>query len=203
MRTTQTNPDGTEEIVYTNINKEALLDMQVDSVDPASPSTAGLSEITAYQYDSDGRLVATINPSAIDYSFYAAGPSAYEAYDDLGITEGGVLSGSGLIDTTTYYSTTSGGGAPGFVEADYIQQGSGGTPIEQDSYTYLANTDYPDDNTMYFVARGNGNRIGGQGGRRIGDHLLSKNSPVRGQVKYALSRFLPHGLAASTMWLGV
>ena len=63
MKTTETLPDGNQDIVYTNINKQALLTITPDSVDAASPSTIGVNEITACQYDSLGRLITTINPS--------------------------------------------------------------------------------------------------------------------------------------------
>jgi hypothetical protein len=157
MRTTETLPDGNQNIVYTNINKQTLLNISTDIVDPGDPSLVGVNEITAYQFDSFGRATATINPSAIDNSFYdITSPSSYEAYADLGITEGGVLSDAGEIDTTTYYSTTTAtsttaGAAAGYPEADYVQQGSSGTPIEQDSTTYFANTD-SSGNTIYPAA---------------------------------------------------
>jgi YD repeat-containing protein len=154
MRTTETLPDGNQNIVYTNINKQALLFISVDTVDAASPSTVGVKEITAYQFDSFGRLITTINSSAINNSFYnLASPSTYEAYNDVGITEGGVNSSSGLVQTTSYYSSTTAtgstaGGAAGFAQADYLQQGLSGTPVEQDSYTYFAHTD-SNGNTIY------------------------------------------------------
>jgi RHS repeat-associated protein len=157
QRTIEMLSDGNQNIVYTNVNQDVLLEIQVDNVDPANSSNFSNAWITGYQYDSSGRLIASISTSAIDSSFYTlSDPSAYEAYADLGLTEGGVLSSSGLINTTSYYSTTTAtsstpGGAAGYTEADYVQQGSSGTPIEQDFYTYFSHTD-ANGNTIYPAA---------------------------------------------------
>jgi RHS repeat-associated protein len=147
VRTTEQLPNGTESIVYTNIESEPILSINIDKVDPASPSNVGDAWITGNQYDSFGRAIATINPSAIHSSFYnVSSPASYEAYNDLGLTEGGVLAGQGLIETTKFNSTTTAttsaaGSASGYLEADYIQQGLSGTPVEQDSYDYISRSD--------------------------------------------------------------
>jgi RHS repeat-associated protein len=153
-RATETLPNGNQNIVYTNINQDILLAIQVDNVDPVNSANVGKAWITGTQYDSSGRPIASISTSAIDTSFYTLdNPSAYEQYADVGLTEGGVNSSTGLIDTTTYYSSTTAtsstpGGAEGYKEADYVQQGLSGTPIEQDSTTYIAHTD-ANGNTMF------------------------------------------------------
>src|SRR5262249_8079013 len=104
VRTTETLPDGNENIVYTNINKVRLLEINVDNVDPGNPDNVGKAWITGYQYDSFGRLTSTIDTSAFDSSFYdLSDPAGYEQYADVGITEGGVFANSGLINSTTYY----------------------------------------------------------------------------------------------------
>ena len=100
--------------------------------------------ILAYEYDSFGRLIHTVSTSAIDLSAsvldgattVAGIEFALEPYSNLGLSDGLIYSTQGLIDDTTYYSS----GAVGFTEADYVQQGVGGTPIEQDSYTYTSHT---------------------------------------------------------------
>ena len=140
-RTTETNPDGSRQIVYTNVNDETLLQMTIGNSDtPIS--------MMAYIYNSQGQVLETINPSAINLNASilngavtaSAIEAALEPYADLGISEGLAYSNQGLIDSNTYYSPTA-TIAPGYLEAQYVQQGSAGTPIEQDSYTYLEHQD--------------------------------------------------------------
>ncbi len=175
-RTTQTNQDGSRQIVYTNVNGDTLLSMTVDNTDIGNPSLDGKVWITANTYDSQGRQLETISTSAINMNASilngATTPTAIQAaleqYADLGISEGLVYTGQGLINSTTYYASTTAtsttpGGAAGYTQADYVQQGSAGTPIEQDSYTYIqhldsnGNTIFPEATfTQYQSTAGNG-----------------------------------------------
>ena len=158
FKTVQTNPDGTQQVVYANAQGQTLLSMVVDNTDVGNPANNGKVWITAYQYSntsgSQGRMIETISPSAINLSASilngattaSAIQAAIESYADLGLSEGLVQANTGLIDSTTFYTsttatTTASGGVAGYVEADYVQQGNGGTPIEQDSYTYIQHLD--------------------------------------------------------------
>jgi RHS repeat-associated protein len=144
-RTTETLPDGNQNIVYTNINGDNLLDIQNVSSDPGNPANVGGNWIIGDEYDPAGRLIKTISTSAINLgasilngaTTVSGIEAALEPYSDVGLGEGLIYSSQGLIDDTTYYSS----GAVGFIEAEYVQQGAGGTPIKQDSYTYSSHTD--------------------------------------------------------------
>ena len=153
VRTTETIPDGNQNIVYTSIDGDEILDIQNVSIDPGNPADIGDNWIIGYEYDSFGRLIKTINPSAIDLDASILDgattipeiEAALEPYPNLGLSDGLIYSTQGLIDSTTYYSSTTAtestpGGATGFIEGDYVENGAGGTPIEQDSYTYYAQT---------------------------------------------------------------
>ena len=151
------DPNNVQVITYSNYLDQPLLTI-TDQV------ATGEESITAYHYDSStGLLVETIEPSAIDTSYFdLTNPANYEQYVDLGITEYGAFADTGLIETTQYYGSTTAslvsasttddttavddlggtihGGVKGYVEADYVQQGLSGTAILQDSYTYFSYT---------------------------------------------------------------
>ena len=173
-RTTQTMQDGGQQIVYTNVNGNELMAIDVSSA-------GAITSLTAYTFDSDGRTLETINPSAINLSYnglnlatsLADMENALEfnsgkSVADLGISEGLVYTNQGLINSSSYYTSTTAttsnaGGVAGYTKADYVQQGSSGTAIEQDSYTYIehldfnGNTIFPEASyTQYQSAVGNG-----------------------------------------------
>jgi RHS repeat-associated protein len=152
-RTTETEPDGNQNIAYTSINGNDILYIQNVSGDPGDPSNEGDNWISGAQYDGFGRMLDSISTSAINLdasmldgaTTVSAIEAALEPDADLGLSEGLLYSSQGLIDSTTYYGSTtatssSPGGAAGYVEADYVQQGADGTPIEQDSYTYISHS---------------------------------------------------------------
>ena len=138
MRTTEVTPDGTTNVVYTNENEDVLLTIT---------TSGSVTEVTANRYDSFGRLIATLAPSAMDSSYYApSNAGTFEALSDLGIAEGGAFAHAGLVTTTAYYTSTTAtaaaaGGAEGFTSAEYVQHGLSGTPVQQAGYAYLASTD--------------------------------------------------------------
>ena len=152
---TEILPDGNENLVYVNIDGNVILDINNTSTDPGNPANVGKNWITGYQYDSNGRLIDTISPSAINLNASILNgattvpqlEAALSQYADAGLSEGLIQANTGLILSSTYYSSTTAtgtaaGGVTGYLEADYVQQGSSGTPIEQDSYTYIAHTNY-------------------------------------------------------------
>ena len=150
-RTTETLPDGNQNIFYTSIDGDQILEIENVSSDPGNPANVGGNWITGDQYDIFGRPLTSISTSAInlgasilDGATTVSGiEAALEPYADLGLSEGLVYTSQGLITGTTYYSdttatSTTGGDAAGFVETDFVQQGSSGSPINQHSYTYFA-----------------------------------------------------------------
>ena len=152
---TEILPDGNENLVYVNIDGNAILDINNTSTDPGNPANVGKNWITGYQYDSNGRLIDTISPTAINLNASILNgattvpqlEAALSQYADAGLSEGLIQANTGLILSSAYYSSTTAtgtaaGGVTGYLEADYVQQGSSGTPIEQDSYTYIAHTNY-------------------------------------------------------------
>ena len=160
MRTTEVTPDGTTNVVYTNENEDVLLTIT---------TSGSVTEVTANRYDSFGRLIATLAPSAMDSSYYApSNAGTFEALSDLGIAEGGAFAHAGLVTTTAYYTSTTAtaaaaGGAEGFTSAEYVQHGLSGTPVQQAGYAYLASTDaagrttfHPAATTRYRNADGTG-----------------------------------------------
>lgn len=164
VRTTETLPDGNQNIVYTSINGDLVLEMANVSSDPGNPSNVGDNWITGRQYDDFGRLLDEISTSAIDLDASILGgattvsgiKAALEPYADLGLSEGLVYANQGLINGTTYFSSNSAtdstaGGVTGFAEADYVQNGADGTPIDQDSYTYFSHSNFAG-MTIYPVA---------------------------------------------------
>ena len=154
-QSTEILPDGNENLVYVNIDGNAILDINNTSTDPGNPANVNKNWITGYQYDSNGRLIDTISPSAINLNASILNGAttvsqlevALSQYADAGLSEGLIQANTGLIMSSTYYgsttaTTTAPGGVAGYLEADYVQQGGSGTPIEQDSYTYIAHTNY-------------------------------------------------------------
>lgn len=108
-KTVVIQPDGTEQIVYTNLLGQGIV-YELKSGDERW--------ISAAQYDSKGRIVSFAHPSAV------------LTYDDSSPTLAIELRPSdGLIDLTEYYTTTGGGAAAGYVSAKKLKQGTGGTPV--------------------------------------------------------------------------
>jgi RHS repeat-associated protein len=162
-----TNPDGSQNITYSDT--EGLTMLSID-IDPAT----GVRNATFTAYDSNGNVILTAQPSAVNLP---TSLSTLEQYEDLlnqtGTSSAGypeyqyLNSSSGLINLTDYYtSTTATSGTPGGVneyEKDAkIEQGDSGTPILQSSMDYYANvaggvTIYPSaDSTQYRNTNGTG-----------------------------------------------
>jgi RHS repeat-associated protein len=92
--------------------------------------------ITYYQYDSSGHLISEATPSAVA-SYTTTNPPA---------TLGVILNASaGLIKLTAYAATTTAtsttpGDVQGYVQNRSVKQGSSGTAVLQESFTYIAHT---------------------------------------------------------------
>ena|GEM_PF-2414997 len=126
-KTTETRPaDGTQHIVYTNYVGEIMLDVFVQGSNQWK---------TFYEYDYQGRLIRTAEPSAVT-GFTESSP------DLLQLNSNGTyqyLNFTGLIEDIDYWyfspagQVTSGAEA-GYVRDTAIQQGQSGSPIYQ-TYT--------------------------------------------------------------------
>jgi len=137
MKTVETLPDGNENIVYTNHLGQVMLEVLRDNSDPENVKDWA----TYYQFDDDGRVI------------FRAEPSAVSGYDDnypaLVDDDGGnleyVRDAAGLVATFTYYASTTAtsttpGGAMGYLSDIAISQGETGTSIPQAHETYLSRT---------------------------------------------------------------
>jgi len=120
MKTVETWPDGSQNVVYTNYIGQILLKMLRAGSD---------SWINYYQFDSTGHQTMRAMPSAI------AGFNDMSA--NLGVTFNANL---GQIWLTDYYTSTGAGAAPGYPWRERIQQGSGGTAVSLLTYTYTSVT---------------------------------------------------------------
>ncbi len=131
-KTTETLPDGTEDIVYTNAYGEVMLSVTTDGTNFWD---------TFYEYDDQGRLILMANPSAV---------SGYDdSYADLLHKVSGnyadLRDSSGLITLYDYYSSTTAddstaGGVAGYLEDEQLAQGEEGTPVLQETWQYYAHT---------------------------------------------------------------
>jgi RHS repeat-associated protein len=137
----ETTPEGTTNTVYTNYVGEVMLEATTDPIDAVNPALNGKTWITYYQYDGQGRLIETAEPSAVTgYS---------DTYADLLHFQSGVspylANNAGVIDltdyaTTTTATTTTAGDVLGYQKDDKVQNGQAGTPILLDGTQYIAHT---------------------------------------------------------------
>jgi RHS repeat-associated protein len=144
VKTTETLPDGNQNIVYTNLYGQVMLKVFRDSV--TSDEWA-----TYYKYDADGRLLWQAEPSAV---------SGYDdGFADLVNESGGdyqyLRDNQGLITTYSYYASTSAtttvaGGVAGYLDEVSVREGEDGTPIPQLDRSYIAATS--GGSTIYLVA---------------------------------------------------
>jgi RHS repeat-associated protein len=142
MKTIQTLPDSSQIIVYCNFAGMPMLKVIIDP-------TAANQWITAYIYNSDGQLIWTAQPSAVngyddsndDLLNFDSGTSLYEYLNTT----------AGLINVTNYYTTTGSGAVIDYVQNENVRQGQSGGDILLRSYTYTSNIDSAG-NAVYPVA---------------------------------------------------
>jgi RHS repeat-associated protein len=130
-KTTETLPDGNQNIVYTNFAGQIMLAIYQDT-------TSGQQWLTYYQYDSSGRLLLKAEPSAV---------SGYDdTRPDLLNNQSGnyqyLRDSSGLIETNSYYSGTTAtltqaGGVAGYLYQTGVQRGELGTSVLQSTTQYF------------------------------------------------------------------
>ena len=146
--TTETLPDNSVNIVFSNFDGETLFTVHADSAADATPDSGVPQWMTFDTYDSaSGRLIEEDEPSAVTgYTFSS---------DTLDVS---VSADSGLINHTDYYdyddsttittpddSTTLDsdsqiGGIDGYVRDYTVRQGTGGTPILKEYFQYYLDT---------------------------------------------------------------
>ena len=125
VRTVETLPDGSENIVYTNAFGEVMLNDYRD--------TTGQDWDDFYEYNSSGQVVLHASPSAV---------TRYDdTYADLLHQVTGnyqyLSDSSGLIDTTSYVTT---GAGAGYASQTALEQGELGTAVPQETLTYTSQT---------------------------------------------------------------
>jgi RHS repeat-associated protein len=129
---TETRPDGTTRVTYSNYVGEPVLEVHQEG---------GQNWATFYKYDTAGRLIL------------AAAPSAVSGYDeskaDLVNNQSGnyqyLRDSQGLIETFSYYSSTTAtsttaGGVAGYLNQTGLQRGETGTSVLQGTTDYISRT---------------------------------------------------------------
>lgn len=120
VKTVETLPDATQNMVYTNYIGQILIKEHKSGTD---------RWIEYFQFSSDGRKTLAATPAAvIDYDDSSA---------DLNVN---LRTAAGKIHLTEYYTSSGGVGAKGYVQARKIQQGTSGTPITLQAIQYTSRT---------------------------------------------------------------
>ncbi len=152
---TETRPDGSARVIYTNYVGQPML---------AVHQEGGSNWSTFFKYDgSTGRLTQVAAPSAI---------SSYdESYADLLNNQSGnyqyMRDSQGVVGNLTYYSSTTAtsstaGGVNGYLNQNSLQRGETGTSVLQGTTDYISRTGgsitiYPvADTTVYRNTGGSG-----------------------------------------------
>lgn len=130
LKTTETLPDGSSKIVYTNYAGQVILSVLMSGSD---------MWYSYFQFDDNGVGILRAESSAV------------ESYDE---SDPGLVTlneGSGLIHLYEYfYDPADPGYAPGYFKQESIQEGSGGSEIALNATQYAAQT--VGGNTVYQTA---------------------------------------------------
>ena len=131
VKTVETLPDGNQNIVYTNFQKQAMLSVFHDV-------SASAKWITYSQFNDKGYVTLKALPSAL---------SGYDdTYNDLVEWDFGnatyIKDGEGLVLTNTYASSTtatstSAGDAKGWPSSSNLSRGETGTAVPQSAISYI------------------------------------------------------------------
>jgi hypothetical protein len=126
-KTTETLPNGAQNIIYTNYAGQPMLKVFKNGND---------EWYEFWEYDTDGRVVLNAKSSAI---------SGYnDTKADLLNKTGGnyqyLNNSSGLIYVFDYYTTTGSGGVAGKLQYRKLKEGENGTEIKTKEYTYTTRT---------------------------------------------------------------
>ena len=119
-KTTETRPDGSQNVVYTNYIGQVLLkDLQ-----------SGGNHWTEFrQYDSDAREISQALPSAV---------ISYSEGTPAGTLNVNLPASTGLFNLVQYYPDSD--PAAGYVQSKSIQHGTAGTPVVLTEFTYTGQT---------------------------------------------------------------
>jgi len=138
MKTTETRPDGTLKIIYTNGRLQPMLEVL--------QTTDGKQYGMYTRYDASGQPIWKVSPEAIALPVSLA---TIEQYGDL-LHEVNhnfefINDASGLIEVTNYFAATTAtattaGGVSRFTSSTAVMRGDTGTPILQNAVTYFAVT---------------------------------------------------------------
>jgi RHS repeat-associated protein len=137
VRTTETLPDGNQNIVYTNGYGEVMLKVFKDVVN------TGNSWLTFYKYDNNGRLILKSAPSAVT-GYDDTKPDLLNYNSQTGLYQ--YLNNTvGVILVNDFYSSTTAtetiaGGVAGYQQDTKIRQGQQGTAILQSNVQYFAHS---------------------------------------------------------------
>jgi hypothetical protein len=149
-KTVETLPDGNQITVYTNAYGQVMLKAYRDTA-------SGQVWADYYRYDTAGRVLWHVNPSAfiayddpgtIADDATGDGNRYFDGFADLIDFDGDspyLANAGGLIDRYEYYSTSdatasTAGGVAGYQKSTSIQRGELGTPIVQQGLQYFART---------------------------------------------------------------
>jgi RHS repeat-associated protein len=148
--TTETLPDGNQNLIYSNTVGEVMVSAFHDISDDSDSALNGLLWVADNRYDSSGRVILEAQPSAVTITSASTLAAAASSYADIVGYNGSnayvyLSSNSGLIDLTVYGSTTTAtttaaGNVAGYLEFDEIEQGYAGTAIVQDGTTYISHS---------------------------------------------------------------
>jgi RHS repeat-associated protein len=151
-KTTETRPDGTQRIVYSNARMQPMLEV-IRTTEGGVTKQYG----TYTRYDDRGQAIWRASPEAIALPTNLADLEAYP--DLLHETSGNfqyISDSTGLIEVTNYGSATTAtattaGTVDRFVSSTAVMRGELGTPALQQSFTYFVMSDL-DNNTFMPVA---------------------------------------------------
>jgi RHS repeat-associated protein len=119
-KTTETLTDGSTNIVYCNMYAQALFKIYQSGSD---------KWYEWWEYDDDGNTLQLASSSAIS------------GYDESTPSVGVLNSSSGLITVFEYYTEGDfSGQPPGYAKSKSVQQGSSGTPVLLQEWTYASQT---------------------------------------------------------------
>lgn len=120
MKTVETLPDGSKNIVYTNYAGQVILKI----------FQSGTSQwYEYYKYDDQGRTILFAESSAVD-SYSESAPGLVT-----------LKSNSGLVHIYEFYTTTGSGEVAGYLANEQLQQGGSGSPVLLREWQYTTQSD--------------------------------------------------------------
>jgi RHS repeat-associated protein len=135
---TPSDPNDNDRIItYTNEIGEVLLQAVVDSNGTDSTADDRVT-LTAYQYDTDGRLILEAMPSAIK-GYSESEPDLVDFDEDspyLQSATGQLKYWNYAYSTSSDISSTTGGDVQGYLQQEGLREGFDGTDIPTEAWTY-------------------------------------------------------------------